>query len=235
MAAGGTGNVPHMEAWSSSIKSCLAARTRKFHTSGEDRRASQAVHCVGGTERERERARETQRAASQSAGGEECRLLLQPPPHRHHPNPPPVGLRPGCGAALLATRLWLNMKWGVVMQMTLMCAHICQRVERRREAPSRYFPSLSESGPGSPQGSQCQRWPDCLKKKKKKNFCSFVTTCSFSEGLLTSFDGGRLTLWSQAELIIRVTPSQMLVEIKKKVAARKLAANHKELSPSKVV
>lgn len=110
-----------MEAWSSSIKSCLAAWTRKFHTSGEDRRASQAVHCVGGTERGRERESERNAASSKSVSWRRRRRRVQAAA-----TPPPVGLWPGCGAAQLATRPWLNMKWRAVMQMTLMCAHICQ-------------------------------------------------------------------------------------------------------------
>lgn len=122
MATSGTGNVPHMEAWSSSIKSCLAAWTRKFHTSGEDRRASQAVHCVGGSERGRGREKRSEQQVSQLEEEEESAGCCYTPT-----DPPTRGtVQPGCGAAQLATRPWLNMKWGVVMQMTLMCAHICQ-------------------------------------------------------------------------------------------------------------
>lgn len=220
MAASGTGNVPHMEAWSSSIKSCLAAWTRKFHTSGEDRRASQAVHCVGGTERERERewggARETQRAASQSAGGGggggECRLLL-------HPQTPP----PTRGTA---ARLWS----GAVSNASVAeyevggCdandVNVCTHMSVSWMAawgPPRYFPSLSENRPVSPQHPSflCKKGPDC--GKKKKNFFSFfsLTTCAFPQGLPTGLSEGHSTLWSQAELVIRVLDLQTFVKNKK--------------------
>lgn len=81
-----------MEAWSSPIKSCLAAWTRKLHTSGEDRRASQAVHCVGGTERERESERNT--LSSKSVNWRRRRRVQQaaaatpPPPLLSHVTPP---------------------------------------------------------------------------------------------------------------------------------------------------